>query len=491
MLGSKVKLNNKLYRHIRAIRNPVKRLVDLYPALVYGGALDLNDPTKGAVPIDTDNKALLPAIAQLWKWSNWDTEKSGFVRTGAMLGDSFIKLVDNPDKRKVYMEVLDPSKVRDADFDAQGNIQSRMIIEYETADALPITEPGQREDTSKSYLYTEIIEKLDDDLIRFRTFKDKEPFGFTNDAEGKPVSEWEMTYGFIPAVHVPHTKLRGHWGFVPFHGVYDKIHEANDFASHLNDQVRNAVDIIWYFAGVAAAEEINAKPTSMTRESRRDQVTALYGPEGSKPEPMIAPLDVGGALEILNSQLDEITRDLPELAMHQAREQLGSASGIAIKNMYSDADGLITEAQGNYDGGLVRAQMMGVSIGALQGYDGFQAFNADSYTKGDLTHRIKPRPIFADDSMKQSRLTALPTIKDQPPSVQRLMMEELDYPKKDIDEVVADAEAQQQSARQDQINANDATAVQGLLDKMGLGNSASPAPQDNQTDLAGVLANGG
>jgi hypothetical protein len=402
LLGTRIKQSNNLYRHIRSVRNPVRRLVDLYPALVYPGGLDTTEPAQGAIPLVSDNDALKAAIAQLWIWSNWGVEKPVYVRTGATFGDVFINVVDDPQSGRVWMEVLEPQKVRHVDWDARRNIDG-IVIEYERVDEPDVSQVGigysgfmPTRAANKAYTYTMVISQ-----DWFETYRDGQPAAFVTDA-GQPVPRWPNTYGFIPVVHAPHRRLLNRFGLTSFHGTVDKIHELNDLASHAHDQLRNAVDIIWYFAGVNNPGELDFGEQDAQRESRRDKIKAVYGPKDSLPHPMIANVAIGEALDAVDRQLEEVVRDMPELSMHQAREQMGDVSGVAIENMYSDANGLISEAQGNYDAALIRAHMMGVTIGAMNRYAGFEAFNERSYERGDLFHEIKPRPVFKEAGLSDA-----------------------------------------------------------------------------------------
>ena len=106
------KARHSLYKNIRSIYNPVKRLVDFYVANVYGGSIDMEGFDSGAIPIVANDDALIEAIRQTIIWSNWQSKKSLFVRTGAKLGDVFVKCVDDADRRKVRAEIVHPSRIR-------------------------------------------------------------------------------------------------------------------------------------------------------------------------------------------------------------------------------------------------------------------------------------------------------------------------------------------------------------------------------------------
>lgn len=71
-----LKKQRELYTNTRAIYNPVFRLVEGYVAKTYGGSLDFEDMSTGAIPLLMASEEVKAAVRQLWLWSNWRT-KSG------------------------------------------------------------------------------------------------------------------------------------------------------------------------------------------------------------------------------------------------------------------------------------------------------------------------------------------------------------------------------------------------------------------------------
>jgi hypothetical protein len=61
-------------RAIKPLRNPAYRITEAYPAHLWPG--DLPD----ALPIKTENERLIPAIHQVWQWSNWASKKQVMAR---------------------------------------------------------------------------------------------------------------------------------------------------------------------------------------------------------------------------------------------------------------------------------------------------------------------------------------------------------------------------------------------------------------------------
>ncbi len=77
----------------------------------------------------------------------------------------------------------------------------------------------------------------------------------------------------------------------------------------------------------------------------------------------------------------------------------GAASGRARRIARERIEARVVARRAGYDDALVRAQMMAISIGGMKGYEGYEAFNAESYANGELAHSIGDRPVFAVDTM--------------------------------------------------------------------------------------------
>lgn len=442
-----LKASNGLYRRIRNIYNPVGRQNKLLTAYIYGGNIDLENLATGALPIKTDNPALYPALRNLLNWSRWSRQKSMYVRYGASLGDVFIKVNDDRVAQKVRMEVLHPAKIREMETDASGNI-TRVIIEYEVDEPLDLStlKPGARafaEQQRKSYLYTETIDKE-----WFRTYKDGEPFAYFTDMQGRQVAEWQNEYGFVPLVKCSHADIGLMYGANAWYESMGKINEINDAASLLNDNLRKSTVPLLQALGMSKADGLQFESTG------KDELQILYAPgEGARFDPITLQIDVGGALENIEKMLGELERDMPELALQRIRESGSQMTAPGVRAGYADAFTRIEEAQGAYDEALVRAMQMGVTIGGYNRYEGFERFNLASYPAGALEMTIKPRPVIGDSLSKTDRITALGTLSNQPPAIQRLTLQELDYDEPTINAVLADSE---ERARQELRTMTDA-----------------------------------
>lgn len=406
----------KLYQHIRSIYNPVSRQVALIASMVYGGSINMQTLKTGAIPLVYDNDELTPAIQALWKWSRWQENKTLYPRIGALMGDVALKVVDEPAKGRVRIEVLNPAKIEQVKTDAVGNIVEISIAYYRSE---PDLNGGRR------FLYRERIDKQ-----WFRTEMDSQPFAFYADGDGQPMDTWPNEYGFVPVALAKHYDVGQMWGANAFYNALPKVDELNDLASLLNDQIRKTVTPIWALEG-AAGQKLDLP------NDARDSMPLLRLPTGARMTPLVAPLSLGDALGSIEKVYAEIEKDMPELALTRIREA-GNLTAPGVRTGYSDAISRIEESRGNYDGALVRAVQMAVSVGGMRGYAGFQGFTLDSYDAGDMEMAVKERPVIADTLATTERIQAIQTASALPPAYARLVLSELDVDDDTIDDILAE-----------------------------------------------------
>ncbi len=424
------KQNQELYKHIRGIYNPVYRAVELNTSKIAGGSIDWDDLQKGALQVTQADDTLLAALIQVLRWSNWGVNKSLYVRQAAMKGDVGLWVVDDRQRQKVRLEVLQPYKIKAATRDDAGNVKSA-TLEY--------GREWHNPDTNK----TEIaVFRMEADKERFATFKDDEPFGWFTDQSGNGVAEWENEYGFVPLLIAKFKDIGQGWGVNVCHAALPKINELNDAASILNDNVRKTLNAPWYFPNSKASDVTvsgnlaDGTAGSSDPSARRDKVSTLHGPADSTPTALVMPIPISEAVQNIAEIMQDIERDIPELALQRVRESAGNTSAIAVRNMFSDATGRLDEAAGNLDDALIRGLQMCVSIGGLRNYNDMQSFSPDSFDRGDLEFYIKERAFFEDSLTAHDKIVTLQALPADQPETARLILEEMEYQPDQIERVV-------------------------------------------------------
>jgi hypothetical protein len=380
--AAKYKADYGLYRYVRGIYNPAYRLADFWQTHLLGGALDPaagdGEDAPNCLPIITTNAQLRPALSKLWEWSNWQTNKDIFSLWGTVLGDCGLRVVDDVKRRKVYLKVVHPATLWDVELDPFGNVKGYTIKETRA-------DPDAADGELRTVTYTEIAAREGANVV-YQTLKADQPYAWNGIA-----AEWSEPYGFVPLVLVQHNNVGLSWGWSELMSGYEKVREADDQASALNDQVRKMVAAQWLMAGVKDPGPIKSTPD-------RDALGTLYAPAGASATALVAPLDIAATAANIKELLLEIERDYCELKVDQLRLSQSVPSGRALELAQQPAEAKVHKRRVGYDAALVKAQQMACSIGALRGLPDF-GFGADAYEKGALAHSIGERPIFATTEM--------------------------------------------------------------------------------------------
>lgn len=370
-----------LYDFIRGIYNPTYRIGEFWKSHLWGGVLDADagdgKEIKSALPIITTNAALRPAIAQVWKWSNWQVRKDIFSLWGTILGDGIIKVEDNVQSGKVYLSIVHPSQLADVVLDGWGNVKG-YVIEHEREDP--------RDNSGKMVLYREVAYR-DGDSVIYETYLGDSLFAWDGDS-----AQWEVGYGFIPMVFTKHNDVGLDFGWSEIHAGLAKFREVDDQASKLHDQIRKVIAGGWLFAGMS-------KPKETDDKTGRDEENALWTTNSdAKAHSLVNELDIAAVSENIKNLLGELERDYPELNA-DLHNLTGDISGRALRINRGPVENKVVQRRPNYDNALVRAQQMAIAIGGMRGYEGFKGFSLDSYAKGALDHSIGERPVFAKDPL--------------------------------------------------------------------------------------------
>lgn len=450
-----LKVQERLYKHVRGVYNPINRLVEGYVSKVWGGVLDTTNGTGGAIPIDTKDTRLIEAIIQLWKASSWGQKKSLAVRYGAKLGDTVLQIVDDIQFQQVRIEAVDPAKVKTIDRNPDGSLS---LVEFEYY----IRRGNQNVLFCMSITPEKFSTKIEGQLTAVYT-----------SGRGEQIPEWDNEYGFIPVVHIEHTDVGLGYGAPAAHGTLHKINELNDLASILNDGMRNQVNMPMITTGgrVESADygtDRSANPNNTADDPKKDTMRVLNIPNADAKVFFASPaINIADGLANIREIEMELERDLPELALHRLRES-GNLTAPGVRSAYDDAIARYREARGNYDTGLVLAHQMGVAIGGMRGYPGYQGFNLMSRENGALDHQIKDRPVISDSLSLAEKLdkTFMAMDKNAPKTVYT----EMGWSETQADEIIQAAE--------DTQSRQEASAMRGLA-SAAFGNQ----PDEDEEDV--------
>jgi hypothetical protein len=399
-LWAAYKSAGRLYRQIRSLYNPTRRLVDFYTASVYPGALSADaGPLPDGVPIaiplapDTD-PALRAAVGQLWQWSAWQTGKSVFVRFGAVCGHVLLEVQDDVDEGRVRITPLWPGLLSSLDLSPTGEVQA-YAVSYQATD-----------DAGRPYTYRREVTATE-----IRTFRDDVPTSF----DDLP-ARYPNPYGFCPAVWCKHRDLGTTRGASAMHGSYDKVDELNSLASHIHDQIHKVIGAPAVLAGDGGITQLLGKQQKEGKrppqsdwadplDVDREGVMILRAPAGTTVHPLVGNLNLADGAATMQMLMLEIEQDHPELAMYRELRAMSQLTGPAANRVMGDTAGLLLEAQANYDLATSTICCMAVAIGGWRAGSGawgetlspaqakYLPFDLSDYTMGALSLEIMPRPL--------------------------------------------------------------------------------------------------
>lgn len=399
-----------LYKYARNIFNPSYRLAEFWVAALVGGVLDLAASDTGALPIqvsetasESDAQNLRAVIAQIWRDSNWQVNKSIWARNGVVKGDTVLRVVDDPARAKAYLEVVRPDILKAVTRDPSGNVKA-----YEIEEVRPNPLDANKPDVT----YTEIAERLTSPAavegessggtgaVRYQTLLNGKPYAWNGIA-----AEWTENYGFVPVVVIKHIDVGLEWGWAEMYAGLSKLREADDQWSVIDDHIRVKHKAPWLFnfsKPTLTPTATTAQPTDETPQPGREDLNALYiKDKDAKGQPLVADLQIDHALQNLDKIIDQLERDYPEIRDEFSRMRGNDVSGEALRIMREPVEVRAAERRAVYESALVRAHNMAISIGAQKGYAGFEAFSETSFVEGKLEHSIAARPVYRIDPLEK------------------------------------------------------------------------------------------
>lgn len=392
--------NNGLYSELRAkgqsttnafvkeLYNPANRAVEFYAATIWPGSIDHALP----LIVDSENPNVDAAIRKLWAWSNWGVNRQISVRRAAIIGDTFLKVSQATDgSKRVYLQAIKPEYVTDKDTDERG---------YITYCRIDVPQKKRINGKITRYTHTEVWDQGRVRIFNHENGANREVEQLGAAVADIPLGEWGIN--FVPIVHIQQRDVGDEWGVNCFMTALSKIDEANAMATRLHSMLYRYNDVTWALRanGMDAAGRPLPAPlvndgtgqTATELEVGGDRVIRLPGT--SELQSLIPQLDYSSALTILQDQIAEIERDLPE-TMYSKLNSLPEMSGKALRLVLAPAIAKAEEARGNHEDGLIRAQKMALTIGRFIGaWSEVGIGDVGLYDSGDLDHHFAERPII-------------------------------------------------------------------------------------------------
>jgi len=398
--ATRMRADYGLYRFTRSVMGPAFDIGSFWHTYLFGGLLDPlagdGGSSPSAIPIITKNESIRTPIAQIWKDSSWQVNKDTMALWGAVMGDVALQIIDDPEKQKIYLKIIHPSTVKFISRDLLGNIQS-YIFEETRIDPEDTTWISNGDPTSaRTCTYSESAEKdPDGDTVKFTTYRNGQPYKWNGKSD-----TWSMQYGFVPLVVVQHLNVGLDWGWSEFHAGLSKFREVDDICSKISDQIRKTVDSPWLFSGVSkpsvAPNMTGSAATTSRIEPRRDEIPTLYGPVGAEAKALVADMNLADVVMYIDKLLGAIEKDYPEIRIDTWR-MTGDTSGNALRVNRQPTEVKVQMRRPSYDDGVRKALQMGIIMGAMGNYPGYEGFSQDSLEKGNLEFSVGRRPVFSPD----------------------------------------------------------------------------------------------
>ena len=383
---------------LKGLRNPAWRVAEFYAAKLFPGKLPK------ALPMEAEKEVIIPAIQQMWEWSNFSATKQRWARWFAIYGDWYIKIQTKTDSDQkissVYMSLLKPEYVTKHVTDERG------YLTYIRID-VPIWD---EEEDEVSGTYTEEWDK-ETQIVRIWNSHD---VGIDAKIEEMPKPDVNMAFeqshgaNFIPIVYQPFRDDGGGRASGAYSAQLDKIDESNRQATRLAQILFRYNKALW--AATSSGADATGRPLppiSMdgileddgTLKFGDDDVLAL--PSRADLKSLVPTIDYSAALSILQDQMLELEKDLPELAYYSLRGSLRDVTGRAVMFLLDDMISRVNEVRGNAETALHRAHEMALTVGMNAGvFSGLGTFE-----DGSFKHTFIERPILPRDMLELATIT--------------------------------------------------------------------------------------
>lgn len=426
-------LRDSMPKKVLALRNPAHRSVEFFATHLWPGNLP------EALPVKAANEAIVPAIEQVWSWSNWAAKKQLAARWMPMYGDLFIRVGTRGDRfeeglenvRRVYLDLIEPPYVTEFDVDERG------YVEFIRLD---IPKTRRVDDELEGYVHTEVWSKERGD---YRLW---EHDGHEDDLDrlGPSTVERglaEFGIDFVPFVWAPFTDAGEERGASCFDHALEKIDEGNLRVTHFHRMLYR--DSTWAIGGQGNDASGRPMPAPQVEAG-----TVEYGgetmvtlPGTAQLQSLVPNLNFGAMLNVIDAHMTELAEDLPELLYYQNRDREESGRALMIK--LAGAVDRAKEARGNAEVALSRADQMALTIGQNANLPGFQ--NLGDFESGDFEHTFDERAVLPttegeDVEVLRAEAELYKALAELSPSMLRLQLRKEGYTDADIETIVTEAE---------------------------------------------------
>lgn len=455
--------------NLKAIRSVVAPVVDVLGSKLYPDPLIVTTPrTRGIVSqVDREraeaNDPIKAAIDLVHTWSNWERARKKHARWVALYGESFRKVVADPEAGRVYFELIEPQYVTDYEMD---------VRDYITACRLDIPQTGNETDLTIRWTHVEAWDKARGSVRIWRA--DGDAAARRLEDLGPPVEEIPLSaFGidFIPVVRSPFREIDDGRAIGAVQLAIEAIIESDLSATNLHSVIFNDLEGAWVLKSVGNDAHGRPLPPPVVgaasqdgKPGRQSDDTVQVGkrsfwrlPGNQELQPVVPDIDYAGALAILQDHDEHIGRLLPALSYLRIAELSGGdLSGKAITYKTRAFVDQVEECRANIVASDIQANMMALTMG--QAYGIFSGLG--SFETGDFEHDYAPQPILHLSSLdeaeeKRARAQAVQALTSASLPLSFVLTDILDLTEAEATSVIEQAadEAEANMERQQQLMA--------------------------------------
>lgn len=352
--------------------NPVAEIVETYQHVLpgtWGDGVTLADKVNDR-PID---QAIREPLANIWKASNFDSEKAKLIRWGANFGTVGIRVVargarDNRPSR-VSIVADHPSRLFNFEEDGEGNVVA-VCLKYQ----MPVNRGTLADPTWET---VDVVEEIT-----------REGFSLTYDgAEQIEDADRANGLGFCPYVVLKHRDNGTAYGDWAYRGSEAALHRINWRYSRQDKSIDRHQFPNWFFAagGDAPIEDVDMG------DSKGHYVKTVAGTPPPVMQAIVPDIDQGSAMEFVATLRKQFRSRQPELVLNDL-ELLANTSGDSLELSLKAAEKKIADAKPNYIHAITRALQMGVSAGNAVG--AWPIGGDQDYRAGRLDFAFSPMPLL-------------------------------------------------------------------------------------------------
>lgn len=383
---------------LRAIRNPIAPVVNFWSAKTFPEPLE----------IVTERQQIIAPIQQVWTWSNWQRNRRLFARYLALFGESYLKVIANAERGRVYFEVITPEHVTDFEADER---------DYLTMTRLDVPVVERDRTGTRRYTHTEAWSKERGDFRIWRT--DGDASQRMLDDLGEPTESGtlaELGIDFVPFSRAVFSDIGEPRGIGAVQLALEAIVDADLSATNLHALVYQDADGAWVLKSVGL--DANNRPlpppvvagnSTSGAPGREDDGSVTVGKRsfwrlgGNQELQSVVPdIDYAAALAILQDHDEHLEKLMPALAYARVSELSGQdLSGRAIRFKLAPALDQAQEVRANALAALAQADEQALTMGAAAGIPLFRGLG--TFEAGDFAHTFRPTEIVETSDFEQAQ----------------------------------------------------------------------------------------